>query len=128
MAYMVALGHDNTAGLATVTPQPSCPGLKVAIRRHGGDGTVYRDGWMSASWHYGYHSPDRRVLTALLTQFGLIGGTYSRAVTVTLRDNGTNTFSNYNAVITMPDFPDAGAYEMGAWQEIAFELTQIRAI
>jgi hypothetical protein len=126
--YMVAAGWDNTDDLQDLDPQPHCPGIKDGIRRFAGDGLVYPDGYGHASLFFGYNPNDKQDWSSVLSQVGLSASTPSVYLTITLRQNLTNTFVPHNVVITMPDVPDDGKYENTAWQELEFKLTSVHEV
>lgn len=124
--YKVALGYDNTGGLTDLVVQPRCRGLGDARRLINGDGLTIPDGGYIAVLEYGYLS--KADWLAILTQFGLHTGLRSKEITVTLPDNINRAFGNYNAIVLLPELPNAASFERGRFIGPPFELTQIWGI
>jgi len=94
MAYQVADGKGNAAGLIDVDPQPASPyGVRYPELRFGADGsaTLHGSAFIDLVWS----SLTRTQYNSLLTQFGLSQTIAHNAVTVSVLDND-NTFTTYN--------------------------------
>ena len=126
MSYQVALGFNNVGGLADLTIQPKCLGLQEARRLTNGNKKVIGDGGYITQLAYaGLRLDDWLVV---LTQFGLESGLLSNEITISLPDNLTRAFANYNAVIELPSFPNEANYSFRLVQSIEFNLRGIQLI
>jgi len=121
--YQIAVGYNGTPGLTPLIVQPQMGGIGDGLRRLRGDGILVQDGFSTAVLGFGYLTPDQ--YEGLLTQMGLMGGTVSARVTVTLPTGPQREFESYNAIIVRPVEPDQARYEATVWQEIQFELKRL---
>ncbi len=120
--YQISAGHDNTAGLTDITPQPACP-----------DGIVYPEwvelpnggsepnGWAMAQLVFN-DALQASEFDAQLTAMGL-STAYWAEVTVTLPKDD-RSFGNYNAVISKPRSPRYKNWYSG----VVYQLKQVEAI
>lgn len=124
MPYQVAIGHDNAAGLSTITPQPATPdGLRYPEINYGGDGTASFNGHLTADlvWN-NLVDRDRRAVIA--AQFGLSDTVASALVTVRILKND-DTFANFNCTANAT----LGARRTPvAWQDFRIILTKLEAL
>ena len=144
MAYLtnnnqIAAGNDNAGGLALVTtltdtnsiyfqePEQWLRNQSRGIRVYRSNGTVARQGHNWVHWF----SP------VLLAQWEYLKDTYEGLVTIKTSFH-SETFANYNAVLTLPDFNEldavvfAGAHNdptfVGAGYWINWWFTKVEAI
>ncbi len=130
MAWQVAAGHDNEAGLTDMAQQPAAPdGIVYPVLRFAADGSAYRDGQAYCDLRWNVlgrlivgETPSMR--DTLLTQFGLSDSTSSALVTVQIRDN-TNAFANYNATAILLD---TGQRATGRWENLTIRLTHLELL
>lgn len=130
--YQYALGYDNTGDLQDWPLLDDLPprvgGLRAGRRTIVGNGSTIQDGKQSCVIDYGFiNTAD---LTTLLAAFELDpeNGSASRAVTVKLPRNKDRAFTNYNAIIVAPDFPQNGEFIRGKWGPTQFVLQRIDPI
>jgi len=125
--YQIAAGWDNTGGLADFSyltrKPPRMAGITYGETRVAGDHLEYEDGYRVAELVYGWLT--KTEIAALLSQFGLSDSTISAKVTIKLPANASRTFTNYNAVIHAPKYPDDGEHYFGVWRDVTFPLSQI---
>lgn len=127
MTYLIAVGHNNTAGYGTPHPQPQCRGMAYGRRTLAGNGIEYEDGYRSSVWRWGYMTGAQKI--AFEAQAGLGEGTTSAAVTVCTTRNSDRTFANYNATILLPDIPESGSrFEFTVWQDVEYRLVRLEEI
>jgi hypothetical protein len=123
--YAAAVGHNNTAGLQHLAPQPRStrliPGRVIAAA----NGLVYEDGGYTA--RLVYDALTWAQYTALLAQLGLTN-TKSALVTLRLRRDSDNAFAPYNATVTRPTFDENAEASLGILLDVAFEVTRATAI
>ena len=126
MTYKLAQGWNNAGSLSDVTPQPRSLGILAGRRTQAGDRVIYEDGFRSVKWQWGFLTIDQ--WSALLTQAGLGDGTPSAKVTISTPRNYDRAFTNYNAVIVMPNLPDETRFEMSVFQDINITLQSLEEI
>lgn len=122
--YKVAIGHNNAAGLALITPQPRSTRLRAARVVTAINGLAYEDGALQTEFVY-------RVLSwtnfnALNTAFGLTSAK-SALVTLRLRKND-NTYANYNATIIAPTFNENANAEGGVILDVEYRIIEAEPI
>lgn len=113
--YQIAVGNNNAAGLALVTSlsdtnsisfqeiQHSLREQSRGLRVYRANGTAGRQGHDWVHWY----SP------VLLAQYEYLKDTYEGLVTVKTAFY-SETFANYNAVLTLPDFNELDAVMFNA--------------
>lgn len=127
MPYQIASGHNNAAGLTTVTIQPYCPGIGYTFVMDG-DSVADIKGDGSTTWVYATLTAAQ--FDTLLNEFGLdYNTTPSKKVTIrtTVNDNATGhnrNYANYNAVITAPPKPRFEWFQ----KNIEFTITAMEAL
>lgn len=125
MTYKVAIGHNNTAGLTDITPQPRTPRLLPGEVIYAASGLVYEDG--AYTTRLLYNALSWSAYTALLAQFGLTSAK-SAAVTLRLRKDTDNTFANYNAILVRPTFEDGAVAMRRKLRDVRFDVLRIEAV
>lgn len=126
MTYKIATGWNNAGSLNDVVPQPRSLGIVAGRRTQGGDRVIYEDGFRSVKWQWGFMSTAQ--WSSFLTTAGLGDGTPSAKVTISTPRNYDRAFTNYNAVIVMPNLPDDTRFEMSVFQDIAVMLQSLEEI
>ena len=122
MPYSIADTHDNSAGLATVNPQPVCPGLLWPKRIVTAGRIPIDDGFALTRWIYSMIPPETYV--ALLSTFGLTTALYND-VTVSIISEDRTTFVNYNGRIIKPESDKDIRYRNGFYRDVKFIITKL---
>jgi len=126
MPFQAAPGHDNTAGLSTVTPQPRSPGITYAEVRHSANGAVARHGNAATEWRYGYMTP--AWFAALQALLGISETVKSAEVTIQTVQNDFQTFEDYNAIAVHPEAEADYKYDGGAYLDVVWRFKELRAV
>lgn len=125
MTYQVADGHNNAAGLATMTKQPKCEGIVPGRRIRTLGRTVYEDGYSSAVLVYTMvTSAD---VETILTELGIFSAV-SNDITIRLPRNGDRDFTNYNATAVQPEWVREGRYKQGFYEDVEIPLIFMETI
>jgi hypothetical protein len=129
MSDQVAVGHDNTAGLATVSASkpPKTQGVQYPRYITAGSGVVYPDGAPFVVWAFEHLTAAEYV--AVLTAMGLTDSPASVSADVTLRTIGHDrvTYRNYNATVVHRKVEDTN-YSGGLYRRATFTFKQLEAI
>jgi len=129
MAHQAAPGHDNTAGLATISANkpPKTQGVQVPRYVTAASGVVYPDGAPFVVWEFEHLTPAE--YTAILTALGLTTSPASVSAPVTLRTVGHDrtTFATYNATVVHRKGEDT-RYERGLFRRATFTFTRLEAL
>lgn len=118
MTTKIASGHDNTAGLTALDPQPAVRRIKAGRIRYAG-GRSYEDGYRSTELVYTTLSADQ--YDALMTAINFAADANSKLITIRLPANEDRAYdADYNATI----HKDAsGKYRLGMWTDVVFPVT-----
>jgi hypothetical protein len=119
--YQFAQGHDNTAGLADIDPQPRNP-VDVFWERLRPNGVAVNIGGGQARFEY-------RGLTyaqfeSLMTTFGLSRDTPAAKGTFRLRDYNGTDYANYNGTIEYQPLERGVRY----WRDVNFDIYRLVAL
>jgi len=131
MAFQLALGHNNAAGLADlvtlpVSPGPPyTPGLKYARTIIPSSQKKYRDG-LYTEWRFSFLTKAQRA--AFETQAGLSEAVPWSEVTINTLTNDYTTFDTYNAIIWRPDPEDSYTMDRGKLLDVVYRLVQLEAL
>ena len=126
-AYMIAIGHNNQAGLGTVVPQPRSRGLMAGRRQRGMDQLLYEDGFYHTTWEYGYMTIVQH--DTFEAAAGIGEGTPSAFVTVRTPQNTGRTFNDYNATIIRPNPPEESAeFNFTVWHGVNYQIEAMSEI
>lgn len=126
MAYQVAKGYNNTAGLAAMVVEPRSSGILYPRIVMAASGQKFYDGWPYVELRWDFLR--KSTYTSLLAQFGLSEATPSVPVTVRLLKNDFTTWANYNALALMPDMGQSVEYERGKFLNIMISLRALQEI
>lgn len=122
MSYQVAIGFNNAAGLADISPQPKSSTVyrkvEVAV-----DQTVQQVGFDRIILYFSALTAGE--LNTVLSAFGLSFTTLSNEVTVSVPVSADRTFSNYNAVAQFLKVPQ---FSMGVWKGVEITLVLEEAL
>jgi hypothetical protein len=124
--FQAAAGHNNTAGLTTIRPQPRCPGLLYPRIVYAADGSRYRDGTPYTEFRWDYLKPSE--YAAILTLLGLSSETIYAPVTVRLIDYGFVDWSNYNATAYLPEMEQNLEYRLGVYTNVVLVFRELELI
>lgn len=125
--YKLAVGHNNAAGLVTVTPQPMSPGILYPRQVNAASGDVYDDGRAYTVWLYdGVLTPAQ--YAALLTAFGLASARTALVTVATVTDEARTTWASYNARIVRPFNGSDARFKRGFWRDVTFVLRNLEAL
>ena len=118
MSYQVAIGFNNAAGLADISPQPKSSTVyrkvEVAV-----DQTVQQIGFDRIILYFSALTAGE--LNTVLSAFT----TLSNEVTVSVPVSADRTFSNYNAVAQFLKVPQ---FSMGVWKGVEITLVLEEAL
>ncbi|GIV82095.1 MAG: hypothetical protein KatS3mg051_1449 [Anaerolineae bacterium] len=126
MAFQVAQGHDNVAGLVDVVVEPRHSGILYPRVIIAASGQKYYDGQPYAEWRWDYLR--KATYQDLLTQLGLSDAVISAPVTVRLLKNDFTTWANYNATAFLPDMGTQIEYRLGKFLNIVVVLRGLQEI
>lgn len=121
--YQIADGHDNAAGLATISPQPGVPdAVKFPETDFFGDGGAEVNGFQQLELVW--TALTRSQYNTLRTALGVTDTVITNDVTIRIRTNA-DTFANYNA--TVIDLQTARRSYTG-WENYRVLVTKLEAI
>lgn len=123
MTYQIADGHNNAAGLANVTTQPACEGIRYPRETIAANGDVFEDGAPFVEWRYGPELHED-TYAALLTQFGLSSAKTNEVTVRTTQSANRDTFANYNGLIVRPQ----PLYRRGFYRDVVFVVKMLEAL
>ncbi len=122
MAYQIATGFNNQAGLTSVSPQPSSDGVAISRVIYTVNQKAIDDGIYVTLWRYS--ALDQTSLNNILSTMGIAAGTRTYEVTVRTTDE-TRSYSDYNAILISPlgyEGNTRAKYEGGFWHNVVFEF------
>lgn len=127
MVYRFALNYNQTTGFQDFFVQPKCEGLEWPSNSEefAGSGGLIRNGGMQAKLQYGFLI--KRDYNQILQDLDLISNEY-RFITIYLPRNEDRVFTRYNAIIRKPNHPRDGVFKKNRWENVVFELYNIRRI
>lgn len=121
--YKVAVGHNNAAGLSTITPQPRNPSdIQYPEFLVGLDGSMIPQGNQFAELLFAALSYSE--YTGVLAKFGLSATVFSAACTVRLRTDG-DLYQNYNGIASHTTGKQRG---YGFWKDFTITVGWLEAI
>ena len=121
--YKIADGHNNTAGLTAVDPQPASYGIHYPRRVYATSGAVYPDGIAFTEWRYD-EAISAEEYDSLLTQFGL-DSAETNDVTIYTSDEHGRDFVNKNGTIIRPENP---VYRLGVYERLIFLVRDLEDV
>ena len=127
--FQVAIGHDNAAGLANVSPfQPRSAGLKYPARVIAPDGTVILKGLPYTEWIWDFQ--DVADYGTMLGEFGLSATTPTASALVTIKtlESDFSTFANYNATAPLPEPEMSVDLDRGKVLRVVLRLAGLEAL
>ena len=122
----VALGHNNSAGLASVLIQPDYDGLQYPREIYTGDNDVLRDGWPFVELRY----PDILLASgwwAILGQFGLQTAK-TALVTVRLMDEDKVNRTVYNGRAVKKEYGQVIRHDLCWYKSPRIDLITLEAL
>jgi hypothetical protein len=126
-SYQFAAGFDNVGGLASLDPQPSCPGLLYNKWTQTINGHIYGDG-LYTEWRYSALPTDK--FYALLQMFGItiLDGVLSAEGTFHLKLDDNTTYMDFNGVIAYPRPEEKSKRQFGRQSDIVFTISNLRPV
>ncbi len=127
MTYRFALGYNQTTGFIDLVVQPKMDGISWPSNSENfsGSGLVYRDGGKTAALSYTFLT--KRNYNQLLEDLNLIQNE-SVPITIYLPRNEDRVFARHNAIIKKPNHPKDGKLKYDIWENVVFEIYNIRVI
>jgi hypothetical protein len=126
MPYQAAIGHNNAAGLTTLSPQPSSPnGVQTARYSNSASGQTYPDGEQFIELVYTSLEPAQK--NALDTAFGVSDSVGSNEITVRIRKND-DSFANYNAIVDYPPVGRKARRSLNGWESVSYTVHLVEAL
>lgn len=130
--YKLAAGWNNAGSLSSIESIIAIEGVFPApygtynpgVRKIRGDGTLYIAGSPSCQWPFAV-VPSYAKHKALMTTY--CNGGYSGKVTVATRTDDSATYSNFNAIMTLPFLTEVRT-EPGQYQDYIITFTRMVAI
>ncbi len=127
MTYQFAAGYDNAGSLAVLATQPKSKGVLPGRLKQTGDGLTIADGFLKAEWIYTSLLPAD--FNTLITALGLdpddMDAFSVKATIKTLDNSDRTTFSNYNAIVSLPERYD---FHFVAWRNVIFKISRMVAL